>query len=101
MASSQRDVIDFSALEKDLRAGVEAERKYQRENDAKLRAVQQGVGSYQQFRDLVLTSHLTPLHKNEKNARKQAPWNPLVARVTNNANTPVPQEQHTYTPDQQ
>ncbi|XP_019721966.1 dynein axonemal assembly factor 19 [Hippocampus comes] len=97
MSSSRRDVIDFSALEKDLRASVEAELKYRRENDAKLRAVQQGVASYQQFRDLVLTSHLTPLHKTDKNARKHAPWNPVVAT----GNTPDPQEQHAYTHEPQ
>ncbi|XP_037113403.1 coiled-coil domain-containing protein 103 [Syngnathus acus] len=97
MASSQRDVIDFSALEKHLRASVEAERKYQRENDAKLRAVQQGVASYEQFRGLVLTSHLTPFSKNDKNTRKHAPWNPVVPP----SNPPDPQETHTYTPDHQ
>ncbi|MEQ2201018.1 hypothetical protein XENOCAPTIV_006334 [Xenoophorus captivus] len=46
---SQRDVIDFAALEKELQAAVESERRYQRENQAKLRAVSQGVG-YDQFR---------------------------------------------------
>lgn len=46
---SQRDIIDFSALEKELQAAVESERKYQRENQAKLRAVSQGV-DYDQFR---------------------------------------------------
>lgn len=46
---SERDVIDFPALEKELQAAVESERRYQRENQAKLRAVKQGVG-YDQFR---------------------------------------------------
>ncbi|XP_057673134.1 coiled-coil domain-containing protein 103 [Corythoichthys intestinalis] len=91
MASSQSDVIDFSALEKDLRAGVESELKYRRENDAKLRAVRQGVPSYQHFRDLVLTCHLTPLDKNDKNRRTRAPWNPMVAPGDNNGNTADPQ----------
>lgn len=50
MASPQRDVIDFSALERELRASVESERKRQRENDAKLRAVAQKTSSYQEFR---------------------------------------------------
>ncbi|XP_061555617.1 coiled-coil domain-containing protein 103 isoform X2 [Phycodurus eques] len=90
MATPRRDVIDFSALEKDLRAGVESERKYRRENDAKLRAVRQGVASYQQFRDLVLTSHLTPLDKNDKNTRKRGPWNPVVAPGNHSGNTPEP-----------
>uniref|UniRef100_A0A3B3V9D2 Coiled-coil domain containing 103 n=1 Tax=Poecilia latipinna TaxID=48699 RepID=A0A3B3V9D2_9TELE len=73
---SQRDIIDFSALEKELKAAVESERKYQQENQAKLRAVSQGV-DYDQFRGLVLTSHLKPLDKKDRDGgpRKQ-PWNP-------------------------
>ncbi|XP_061701317.1 coiled-coil domain-containing protein 103 [Syngnathoides biaculeatus] len=88
MATPRRDVVDFGALEKELGAAVESERKYQRENDAKLRAVRQGVASYQQFRDLVLTSHLTPLDKNDKNARKRPPWNPVVAGGNQGGNPP-------------
>ncbi|XP_034023615.1 coiled-coil domain-containing protein 103 [Thalassophryne amazonica] len=80
MANSQRDIIDFTALEKELRMVVEIEQKYCRQNDAKLRAVSQKVKSYQEFRDLVLACHMKPLHKNDKEGgpHKQ-PWNPLVA----------------------
>lgn len=46
---SQRDIIDFSALERELQAAVESEQRYKRENAAKLRAVDQRV-SYDQFR---------------------------------------------------
>lgn len=49
---SQNDIIDFSALEKELKAAVESESKYQRENQAKLRAVSQGV-DYDQFRWII------------------------------------------------
>ncbi|XP_012711620.1 coiled-coil domain-containing protein 103 [Fundulus heteroclitus] len=75
---SQRDVIDFPALEKELQAAVESERRYQRENQAKLRAVNQGV-DYDQFRGLVRSSHLKPLDKKDKDGgpRKQ-PWNPVA-----------------------
>lgn len=47
---SERDVIDFPALERELRAAVESEHRHQRENQAKLRAVSQGVASYTEFR---------------------------------------------------
>ncbi|XP_074553426.1 dynein axonemal assembly factor 19 [Halichoeres trimaculatus] len=78
MASSQRDVIDFSALEKELQGAIESERRYRRENDAKLRAVNQRV-SYDQFRNLVLSSHLKPLDKNDKDgAPRKQPWNPVA-----------------------
>ncbi|XP_032442976.1 dynein axonemal assembly factor 19 [Xiphophorus hellerii] len=75
---SQRDIIDFSVLEKELKAAVESERKYQRENQAKLRAVSQGV-DYDQFRGLVLTSHLKPLDKKDRDgAPRKQPWNPVA-----------------------
>jgi len=48
MAGSD-DVIDFSLLEGELQAAVRTERRHHRENQAKLRAVSQGV-SYSQFR---------------------------------------------------
>lgn len=44
------DVINFSSLEKELQAALEADRKYQRENDAKFRALNQNVASYEEFR---------------------------------------------------
>jgi len=45
----KRDVIDFSALERELHAAVESAHRHERENEAKLRAVSQRV-SYSQFR---------------------------------------------------
>ncbi|XP_054615032.1 coiled-coil domain-containing protein 103 [Dunckerocampus dactyliophorus] len=87
---AQRDVIDFSALEKELRTSVESERKYKRENDAKLRAVSQGVSSYQQFRDIVLSCHLRPLQRHDKNPSKQ-PWNPLLGPHTSTHVPPEPE----------
>ncbi|KAM8845214.1 dynein axonemal assembly factor 19 [Spinachia spinachia] len=79
MARSEYEVIDFSALERELQGAVESERRHQRENDAKLRAISQRGSSYSQFRDLVLTCHMKPLEKKDKDgaARKQ-PWNPVA-----------------------
>ncbi|KAF7218078.1 coiled-coil domain-containing protein 103 isoform X2 [Nothobranchius furzeri] len=75
---SQQDVINFAALEQELRAAVESERRYQRENETKLRAVTNRV-SYEQFRDLVLTSHLKPLEKKDKDrAPRSQSWNPIA-----------------------
>ncbi|KAM3863753.1 dynein axonemal assembly factor 19 [Diretmus argenteus] len=84
MAGSQGDVIDFSALEKELQAAVEADGRSLRENQAKLRAVDQKVSSYQEFRDIVLSCHLRPLEKKDTTgtSRKQ-PWNPLVSPSNN------------------
>ncbi|XP_029997825.1 dynein axonemal assembly factor 19 [Sphaeramia orbicularis] len=94
MSNSQRDVINFSALQRELQTAVEAELKYKRENDAKLRAVNQKVASYQEFRDLVLASHLKPLHKTHTDASpwKQR-WNPVVA-PRNSHPTPPESDHH-------
>jgi hypothetical protein len=50
MAAKDEDKIDFDKLELELNAAVEADARYWRENDAKFRAVNQKVGSYEEFR---------------------------------------------------
>ena len=57
--------IDFRKLEKELALAVEADEKYLRENDAKFRAVNQRVGSYEEFRDIVGAAHLKPLERKD------------------------------------
>ena len=57
--------IDFRKLEKELALAVEADEKYLRENDAKFRAVNQRVGSYEEFRAIVSTAHLKPLERKD------------------------------------
>lgn len=79
MSGPERGLINFSALEKELQASVRYEEKYQRENAAKLRAVSQGVPSYEHFRALVLTSHLKPLQRRDiQGAPRKQPWNPVA-----------------------
>nr|XP_032807091.1 coiled-coil domain-containing protein 103 isoform X1 [Petromyzon marinus] len=58
--------LDWASLERELQAAVAADAKYERENDAKLRAITQRVGSYEEFRDIVLASHLRPLETCDK-----------------------------------
>lgn len=48
--SGHGDIIDFPALERELQGALEAEERYTRENEAKLRAVHQKVASYSEFR---------------------------------------------------
>jgi len=50
MVSKNEDKINFSKLERELADAVEADAKYNRENDAKFRAVHQKVASYDEFR---------------------------------------------------
>jgi hypothetical protein len=44
------DTINFSALETELQAALEEDARYWRENDAKFRAVDQGVATFDEFR---------------------------------------------------
>ena len=65
MASIDDDV-DFKKLANEVSHALAKEEKYQRENDAKFRAINQKVRSYEEFRDIVDASHLKPLDKNDK-----------------------------------
>lgn len=44
------DIINFSALETELHAAIEEDAKYWQENDAKFRAIEQRVATYDEFR---------------------------------------------------
>lgn len=50
MTRSVPDIIDFPALERELQGVLEAEGRFTRKNDSKLRAVHQRVASYSEFR---------------------------------------------------
>jgi len=50
MVSRKEDKVDFGKLEKEIVNAVEADQRYWRENDAKLRAVHQNVATYDEFR---------------------------------------------------
>uniref|UniRef100_A0A8D0H0T0 Coiled-coil domain containing 103 n=1 Tax=Sphenodon punctatus TaxID=8508 RepID=A0A8D0H0T0_SPHPU len=74
--------IDLCALEKELQAALAADEKYHREDDAKFRAVHQKVASYEEFRDIVLASHLKPLERKDKmGQRKNLVWNSCARKV--------------------
>ena len=44
--------VDIDKLERELVSALEADRRYTRENDAKFRAINQRVQSYEEFRYL-------------------------------------------------
>ena len=62
---NEEEGIDFRKLERELALAVEADEKYDRENSAKFRAVEQRVGSYEEFRDIVSAAHLKPLDRKD------------------------------------
>ncbi|XP_075418085.1 dynein axonemal assembly factor 19 [Tenrec ecaudatus] len=72
----RNNIIDFKSLEKELQDALAADEKYKRENAAKLRAVEQRVASYEEFRGIVLASHLKPLERKDKmEGKRTRPWN--------------------------
>ncbi|XP_067825372.1 coiled-coil domain-containing protein 103 isoform X2 [Heptranchias perlo] len=77
----EHETIDFKALERELQTALALDEKYKRENDAKFRAIHQQVGSYEEFRDIVLASHLKPLDWRNKLGARNQPWN-ICARST-------------------
>ncbi len=50
---SGEGTIDLSKLERELVGALQADRKYSRENDAKFRAVNQRVATYEEFRQVL------------------------------------------------
>ncbi|KAL2295171.1 hypothetical protein Nmel_018328 [Mimus melanotis] len=68
------------ALERELLAALAEDERRQREGEAKLRALRQGVPDYDQFREIVLASHLKPLEKKDRlGQRRNVLWNPCAA----------------------
>lgn len=100
-SSIMSEKIDVGKVEKELVAALAADRKYERENDAKLRAVTQRVATYEEFRfksgrgsavqrvvvavatcpyiphrEIVKGSHLRALdQKDMKGGAYRQPWN--------------------------
>jgi hypothetical protein len=50
MVSTKEDAVDFQKLEKELYDALEEDARYDRENSAKFRAVNQKVATYDEFR---------------------------------------------------
>lgn len=80
----KNDSINFKQLEAELTQAVAGDEKYQRENDAKFRAVRQKVASYDEFRDIVLASHLKSLDKADKSGgTTYQRWNTMASHDKN------------------
>ncbi|VEL12643.1 unnamed protein product [Protopolystoma xenopodis] len=72
--------IKIDKLESELNSAVQRDSRYWLENDTKINAVQQGVPTYEHFRQLVAGCHLKPLDKNEDitNLRAVPSWNHVL-----------------------
>uniref|UniRef100_A0A8C3YEM7 Coiled-coil domain containing 103 n=1 Tax=Catagonus wagneri TaxID=51154 RepID=A0A8C3YEM7_9CETA len=98
----RNDIIDFKALEKELQAALTADEKYKRENAAKLRAVEQRVASYEEFRGIVLASHLKPLERKDKiGGKRTVPWNchTIQGRPSQDNTTEISPEKTLFQPE--
>ncbi|XP_056368006.1 coiled-coil domain-containing protein 103 [Oenanthe melanoleuca] len=83
------------ALQRELRAALAEDERRQREGEAKLRALRQGVPDYGQFREIVLASHLKPLEKKDRlGQRRNVLWNPCAApaKAAPTRTVEIPQE---------
>ncbi|XP_004407300.1 PREDICTED: coiled-coil domain-containing protein 103 [Odobenus rosmarus divergens] len=98
----RNDIIDFKALEKELQAALSADEKYKRENAAKLRAVEQKVASYEEFRGIVLASHLKPLEREDRIGRRRTvAWNCHTTQrgTSQDETTEISQEKTLFQPE--
>ncbi|VDM16067.1 unnamed protein product [Hydatigera taeniaeformis] len=84
--------LNIDALEVDLKRSVREEQRHWHENDAKLRAVQQKVATYEEFRSMVEGCELRPLKfkEMEEVTKCYAGWSPLPISSASSAVT-VPQ----------
>jgi len=64
--SHDDDHFDFNKLEREVQQSVVNDERYWTENAAKIRAVEQRVPTYEDFKDIVAASHLKPLEKGDK-----------------------------------
>lgn len=76
--NEEKVYIDKEKIKNQVKNEILAEEKYWLQNSAKLRAVEQRVPTYEDFRQMVLASHLRPLDKGESirdNKNKLNLWN--------------------------
>ena len=93
MNDDEKLIINSVKIENFVKNELLAEQKYKRENDAKLRAVGQRVPTYEDFRQMVLASHLKPLDKGEtlrghvSRENNSKSWNAVMIGNTSSRDT--------------
>ncbi|XP_076040055.1 dynein axonemal assembly factor 19 [Oratosquilla oratoria] len=73
--------LDPAQLEARLRAGIEADRRHSAENSTKLRAIH-SAANYDEFRQLVMGTHLKPIDKGDKSKMRPSIWNSLASSAS-------------------
>ncbi|CAK1543553.1 unnamed protein product [Leptosia nina] len=70
---------DVSAMENQLRQGLEEDKKYWRVNDVKCDAIHTAK-TYEEFADRVAAAHLRPLEKSDYKNKMTRGWNQYASR---------------------
>ncbi|XP_011500133.1 PREDICTED: coiled-coil domain-containing protein 103 [Ceratosolen solmsi marchali] len=73
--SSLKKPIDYKMLENELDEALKADELYKLQNDAKLRAIEQRVPTYDHFYNMVQAAHLRPLERSEMKKKAEVSWN--------------------------
>ena len=60
--SLSKELVDYKCLEEELQQAVRDDELYQLKNDAKIRAVEQRVPTYDQFREMVIKNYFFKVH---------------------------------------
>ncbi|XP_076655869.1 dynein axonemal assembly factor 19 isoform X3 [Halictus rubicundus] len=78
--SQFNSAIDYASLKLELEDALRADQLYRLRNDAKLRAVDQNVPTYDHFRQMVNAAHLRPLQRDDWlfRAKEGSSWNPVA-----------------------
>ncbi|XP_033327123.2 dynein axonemal assembly factor 19 [Megalopta genalis] len=88
-------MIDYTSLKVELEDALRSDELYKLQNDAKLRAVEQNVPTYDAFRQMVNAAHLRPLERDDCSfkAKGGSFWNPVAtndrSKPQNNRNSNV------------
>lgn len=64
----------YSEIERELKIKANEDANYQLINNAKLRAIKE-ASSYEEFKKIVQTAHLTPLQRTDTNFKTSKNWN--------------------------
>ncbi|XP_033192712.1 dynein axonemal assembly factor 19 [Bombus vancouverensis nearcticus] len=88
--SKLRSPINYKNVELELLQALSADKLYKLQNDAKLRAIEQNVPTYEDFRQLVNAAHLKPLKCDDVKSKIKRCWNPIVH--IDNSNVVMPFE---------
>ncbi|XP_057336323.1 coiled-coil domain-containing protein 103 [Microplitis mediator] len=70
-----KNKIDHEGLEEELEEALKEDSLYELRNKAKIRAIEQSVPTYEDFRQMVNGAHLKPLGPKDKMEKIKIPWN--------------------------